>query len=126
MKGRKPLPENVKLLRGTGGKKAKDGVEIGSARLLYAPKDLTFEAKRAWPQFAKPLAEAGITTALDAAALRLLVETYSTWLKANEAIQREGMTYEANGIQRVSPWIRIQASSGELMLRLLSEFGMTP
>ena len=37
------------------------------------------------------------------------------------------MTYTTpTGIERPSPWFRIQASSAELMLRLLAEFGMTP
>lgn len=126
MKGRKPLPENVKLLHGTAGKKARNRVEIGSARLLRPPADLTPEAKRAWPQFAKPLAEAGITTALELSALRVLVETWCAWKKATEMIQSEGMVYEKDGIERMNPYVRIQANATTLMLKLLSEFGMTP
>ncbi len=127
MKGRKPTPTNIRMLHGNPGKRALPQNEPNlGATLLYAPKDLTPEAKRAWPGFAKPLAAAGITTPLDLAALRLLVETYATWRKATEAL-KEGMTYTTpTGIERPSPWFRIQASSSELMLRLLSEFGMTP
>jgi P27 family predicted phage terminase small subunit len=123
MKGRKPTPTDLRVLWGNSGKRA---LPKDDPILLYAPKDLTLEAKKAWPQFSKPLAEAGITTVLDLAALRLLVETYSMWQKATLALQSEGLTYESKDIQRVGPWFRIQASSAELMLRLLAEFGMTP
>ncbi|MGH8848915.1 MAG: phage terminase small subunit P27 family [Polaromonas sp.] len=123
-----PTPTNLRLLHGNPGKRAlpKNEAQL-SACLLCAPRGLTPEAKRAWPQFAKPLAEVGIATPLDACALRLLVETYATWRKATEALKAEGMTCTSStGIERPSPYFRIQASAAEQMLRLLSEFGMTP
>lgn len=128
MRGRKPTPTNIRMLHGNPGKRAlpKNEPQL-SACLLHAPKDLTPEAKKAWPQFAKPLAEAGITVPLDAWALRVLAETYAVWRKATEALMAEGMTCTSpTGIERPSPWFRIQASAAEMMLRLLSEFGMTP
>lgn len=106
MKGRKPTPTNIRMLHGNPGKRAlpKDEPNLG-ATLLHPPKDLTPEAKKTWPQFAKPLAEAGITTTLDASALRVLVEAYCTWKKATEMIQAEGMTYLKDGIQRMNPYV---------------------
>lgn len=128
MKGRKPTPTNLRLLHGIRGKRAlPKGEPKPEPCYLNPPKDLGPEAKAIWSEMAQPLYEAGILTALDAPALRLLCESHANWRKATEAIAREGMTCTTpSGIERPSPWFRIQASSSELMLRLLSEFGMTP
>lgn len=62
---------------------------------LWPPAGLSIEAKALWPKLARPLFEASLTTALDAVALRLLVEAYATWLRAIVELQREGMVYTA-------------------------------
>lgn len=128
MKGRKPTPTNLRILHGNPGKRAlpKDEPKPEPC-YLNPPKDLGPEAKAIWPELAQPLYEAGLLTALDAPALRLLCEAQATWQKATDAIQREGMIYTTpTGIQRPSPWFRVQHAAAEQMLRLLSEFGMTP
>lgn len=126
-RGRKPKPTNLRLLHGNPGKRRlpKHEPNLGG-RLLRCPSGLSLEAKRVWSQFAKPLAEAGISTPLDLFALRALVESYCLWKTATERVQSEGMTYEKDGIQRVNPYVRIQANAASVMLKLLSEFGMTP
>lgn len=118
----------MRLLHGNLGKR---GLPKGEPKpapcYLNPPKDLGPEAKAIWLELAQPLYEAGILTALDASALRLLCEAQATWRKATEAIQREGMVYTTpTSIQRPSPWFRIQHAAAEQILRLFSEFGMTP
>lgn len=92
MKGRKPTPTNLRLLHGNPGKRAvPKGEPKPEPCYPHPPEDLSPEAKAIWPELAKPLYEAGILTALDAPALRLLCEVQATWQKATQAIEQAGM-----------------------------------
>jgi P27 family predicted phage terminase small subunit len=127
--GRRPLPTNLKLLKGNPGKRRLNGEEpqpIGD--LPSCPKHLVGDARQAWNQFKAGLI--GIATALDATALELLCTAYAAYLDAAAKVAESGAVWveEAEGIKKFtfSPYRKVMDSEWAKVKSMLDEFGMTP
>jgi P27 family predicted phage terminase small subunit len=86
-------------------------------------------SRELWGQFAAALA--GIATAIDTAALVLLVTAYATYLDATEKIAASGSIWLARTdgrlpIAKISPWQRVASDAWRRTKEMLSEFGLTP
>ena len=128
MRGRKPTPTQVKLLRGNPGKRPLNEGEPQPAPLAPAcPPELSQSAKEEWNRIIAELVELGLMTRLDRAALAAYCQAYAMYLDAIQAIQKYGpLVKSPNGYPQVSPYLSIANKQAEIMIRIASEFGFTP
>lgn len=128
MRGRKPTPTRVKLLRGNPGKRPLNEGEPQPTPLAPAcPSELSQGAKDEWNRIIAELVQLGLMTTLDRAALATYCEAYAIWLDAIQAIHKFGpLVKSPNGYPQVSPYLAIANKQAEIMIRIASEFGFTP
>lgn len=127
MQGRKPTPTALKIVRGNPGKRALPENEPTPSKEIRMPDYLSPEAAKHWPLVAEQLKDAGVLTAIDAAALALYCEAFARWRHANEQVVKFGPVVKApSGFPVQSPYLAIANKAHEQMTKLLVEFGMTP
>ncbi|PIE65383.1 MAG: phage terminase small subunit P27 family [Desulfobacterales bacterium] len=128
MAGRKPLPDNIKQLKGTLQKcrQNKNPVKI-SARMLEPPDSLDAAGVQEWNRVAPILFDLGLLTEIDKVALEAYCNSYARWLEAEKNVKEEGMVIKAaNGIEMQNPYLTVAQKCIKEMQSWLAEFGMTP
>ena len=95
MRGRKPSPTQLKLVRGNPGKRPirAAGEPKPGHTLPEAPVHLSARAKAAWGQIAPILSRMGVLTEADAVALELLCEAYADYSEARDELRAFGSNY---------------------------------
>jgi P27 family predicted phage terminase small subunit len=128
MRGRKPLPSNVVRLRGNPGKRRLNDAEPRPvAKAPSCPACLGDEARKEWQRLAGELAALGLLTGLDRAMLAAYCHAHALWVEAVASIERYGtMVKSPNGFPMQSPYVAVANKQVEIMVRIASEFGMTP
>ena len=133
MKGRKPTPTALRLLRGNPRKRPVNLREPAPARLAedFAPPEWLDEAaKGEWRRLAPMLARLGVLTETDGDALAAYCEAWTTWKQATQKIRQFGMVVKATreGVELpvISPYVKIAERALAHMRSFLVEFGMTP
>lgn len=128
MKGRKPLPTALKVLRGNPGKRPLNASEPAPRLAIpRCPKHLNDEARAEWRRVVHEMAQIGMLTLVDRAALAAYCQTYARWVQAEEGIQRTGLIIKTtNGNLIQNPLVGIANTALTQMRVFLIEFGMTP
>lgn len=91
MRGRKPTPTLVQLLRGSPGKRPlNEGAPQPAPLAPACPPKLSALAKEEWNRIISELVELGFMTRLDRAALATYCQAYALYLDAIQAIQKYG------------------------------------
>jgi P27 family predicted phage terminase small subunit len=127
MRGRKPTPTSLKIVRGNPGGRPLNQNEPRPRANAEMPGWLSPEARKHWPVIARQLADAGILTEIDAPALALYCEAFVIWKQAYDNVLKFGLVVKAqSGFPVQSPFLSIANQQSERMLRILAEFGMTP
>src|SRR5690348_3709942 len=91
MAGRRPTPTTLKVLRGNPGKRPLNPKEPKPPTAIpIAPQHLTEIAKAEWDRIAPKLAQLGLLTDLDRAALAAYCCAYARWSEAEEALKKTG------------------------------------
>jgi P27 family predicted phage terminase small subunit len=129
MRGRKPLPTQIKALRGNPGKRALNHSEPkpDASSVPRAPRWLNEIGKQEWRRRAGELYRLGLLTRLDQTALAAYCDCYATWRAARDQIAAQGLTiFNAAGIPIKHPAVTVREKAVEQMKQYLSEFGMTP
>lgn len=132
MRGRKPTPTALRLLRGNPRKRPVNAAEPKPAALVDAapPAWLPAAGKREWSRVAPMLARLGVLTETDAAALAAYCEAWVTWRQATAAMRKGGLVAErqtdAGPVLLTSPYVKIAHDAMNQMRAFLIEFGMTP
>jgi len=129
MKGRKPEPSALKLLRGLPGKRKLSADEPQPAPLvdLTPPAWLDPEAQAEWLRLAPMLERLGVLTETDTGALTAYCDAWATWKAATQQIRKFGMVIKGKAdLPIVSPYVKIAHNALLQMRALLTEFGMTP
>jgi P27 family predicted phage terminase small subunit len=128
VRGRKPTPTTLKLLRGNPGKRALNLNEPQLKPELPEPPDfLQGGALDEWNRIAPPLHQAGLLTALDAEALAFGCQSYATFVEAVENIRISGTVIKSSkGQPMVSPYVKVANAAWQQWMKMLPEFGMTP
>jgi P27 family predicted phage terminase small subunit len=126
--GRKPLPTQLKVVRGNPGRRPLNDREPQVAPSLpKPPKELSASAKRLWKRVGEQLLTAGIVTELDGLALSALVQSYARWLEAQTMLAATGLLIRgADGQPALNPLLRLSKDAQAEYTRMLSEFGLTP
>lgn len=127
MRGRKPTPTALKVVRGNPGGRPLNDDEPQPEGQAVAPDWLSPSAAAHWPTVAAQLESAGVLTSMDAPALALYCEAFARWQDAQWNIAKTGLVVPGQkGTLTQSPYVVIGNAAFEQMRRLLIEFGMTP
>jgi len=88
---------------------------------------MTKEAQRIWHKLTPALAEMGVLTEIDAYTLALLCQHWAYALEAIRTIDAQGLFRDdENGVTRKHPAHQILRDSTMMVMKIGSEFGLTP
>ena len=134
MKGRKPTPTRLKVVRGNPGKRALPKGEPKPrkiARVPAAPGHLSRLAANEWRRVAGQLCALGVLTSIDLRSLEAYCDAYSKMRTASAALDEHGVTYltttESGSVMiRKRPEVEIFAAMLIQVRAFATEFGLTP
>ena len=126
--GRRPEPTALKVLRGNPGKRPLNPREPRpKVAVPPCPAHLTGEARLEWRRASRLLAQMGLLSRMDKAALALYCQAWGRWVEAEEGLKKHGvMVKSPNGFPMQSPYLAVANEVMEQLRALLAEFGMTP
>lgn len=85
------------------------------------------EARREWRRISDSLDEMGLLSTADRAALAAYCISWSRWVDAEEKLRQFGVIVKSpNDYPMPSPYLTIARDAMAQMVRLLTEFGLTP
>lgn len=130
-------PTNIKLVQGTFRKDRAPGNEPKpKIEIPPVPVHLSDEAKVEWGRISQDLAQLGLLTRIDRAALAAYCECWSDWVDASRlcasSLGPDGKVSDRKVIKTAggnfieNPYFSIKKRSAELMHKFMVEFGMTP
>lgn len=128
MRGKKPIPTEMKRLAGNPGRRALNNAEpTPDVELPQPPAHLNDVALAEWKRISAELIALKVVSKIDATALAMYCDAYARWVDASNALQKEGMIITSSkGFKSMSPYVRIVNQTLVLMKAMLVEFGMTP
>lgn len=128
MRGRKPVPPQLRLVRGNPGKRsAKAAAQIAEPGMPEPPDCLDAEALAEWSRLGPGLAAAGVLTPDDLGVFAAYCQSWSAWLGAERMIKEFGrMVTSPRGLPVPTPWLQVSAQAEQRYLRAASELGLTP
>lgn len=129
MRGRKPTPTSLKILRGNPGKRRLSKHEPRPAvSIPRCPEHLSTDAKTEWRRISRELAGLGLLSTIDRAALAVYCQAWARWKEAELNIARHGLVVKTpgTGVPMQNPFLPVANKAIEQMRSFLSEFGMTP
>lgn len=133
MKGRKPTPSHLKLVKGNPGKRPLNISEPRPRRERpSAPAHISDKARETWGYVSGLLDEIGVLTKIDALALEVLCEAYADYLAARVDLKGFGSNYymtvnQTGGVMhRAHPAVAVMQDADRRIKAWLAEFGMTP
>lgn len=136
-RGRKPLPTNMKRLRGNPGKrKLNKDPEVAPMEDGEAPpemisglnrKEIKEHARKEWERVRKALKPSGILTEADKTALSMYCLSYGMFMEYLAQIDKFGPIIKSpSGYPIQSPYVGLANSEWSKMKSFLAEFGLTP
>jgi P27 family predicted phage terminase small subunit len=138
MRGRRPLPTHLKVLRGNPGKQSLNDDEPAPSApdcLPEAPAFLSAYAREEWKRVMSELFLMGLYTNFDQAVLCAYCESWARWRTANELVQRMAardvnwsalLVRAKNGTPLQNPVVLTAARAAADMCRYAQEFGFSP
>jgi P27 family predicted phage terminase small subunit len=128
MRGPKPTPTQLKILRGNPGRRPLNDQEPQPATADVAPPDwLHGDAAAEWARLAPMLKRLGLLTEIDGRALASYCQTWARWREAETKIEEFGMVIKGRGgYPIISPFVAVANRAMGQMKAFLIEFGMTP
>ena len=127
MRGPKPTPRALKVLRGNPSKTPfNDAEPMPSPAALDPPAQLGKAAQAEWRRLAPMLARLGVLTESDTDALAAYCEAFVTWRTSTRHLRRHGLVRATKYGLSISPHVKIANAAQAQMRVLLVEFGMTP
>ena len=130
--GRKPRPTALKILRGERADRINHQEPAPPAGPVPPPEWLQGDGLVVWSQIAPQLLATGVLTVIDADALARYCSLVVQWRKHLGIVERGGdvliMRDETGKVRytQVAPSATLVNKYGAALLRLESEFGMTP
>ncbi len=132
MRGRKPTPTAIKIVRGNPGRRPLNAAEPQPSRgRPRKPAWLDGVADEAWAELVELLDGMRVLTVADGPALALLCATYQDYREARTVVRDEGMSYmtenEAGStIHRPRPEFAMMSDAAKRLRSMMVEFGLTP
>ena len=128
MRGRKPLPTEMKKLEGNPGKRALNNKEPKPKSVIpQCPPHLKGTARTEWKRITQELYALKIITNIDRAALAVCCTAWADYVKACNKLEKEGeVIISDKGGMYQNPWVAIKKRSMDQVQKFYAEFGMTP
>lgn len=132
MRGRKPVPTALKVLRGNPGKRTINTANEATPETpatLAPPSWLAEDAQIEWRDKAPMLQRLGLLTEADLDAFALYCATFARWKEAEQKVLASGMLIKSgsnNGIPVINPYLHIATKAQRDAAKMLVEFGLTP
>jgi P27 family predicted phage terminase small subunit len=133
MRGRKPVPNQLKVVRGSN-RVNYDEPEPPAGK-PKRPSWLTGEARTYWARLVRLLDRMHVLTVADGPALALLAVTYAEYVAADRALRDaaglEHPTYVVVGtaggmLHKTRPEVHIRADAHRRLIQAMAQFGLTP
>lgn len=132
-RGPKGLPANVHMLQGNRSKKNMADL-LNEVRppvsIPTPPEHLLDEAKAEWDRITAQLEPLGLVTEIDMAVLAAYCQAFARWCRAESQLKALGdaalIEVTPNKFKQQSALLLIANRAEERMLKLATEFGMTP
>lgn len=124
--GRPRKPTALKILEGAQPCRINRDEPRPPKGIGEPPGYLDDDARKAWARIGRQLDDMGLLTVADADSVGLYCEAYSRWLEANKAVRKEGLTVTGRFGPKVNPNVQIADACHAQMVKLLTQFGMTP
>lgn len=125
MRGRKPIPNRLKRLRGNPGKRPLSAEPSFPAGVPSAPKWLSPEAKKEWRRVAKLLEAARLITLADRPTLTAYCVAWDELREATEML-KDGRTFAAGEQMKPHPAVAMQRSAMQQLAKFAALFGFSP
>lgn len=136
MRGRKPTPTNLKLIRGNPGKRPMRMDEFRPERAIpRCPTHLKGESRKEWKRITEELDKYGMISEVDRGALAMLCTLWGRYVAAEEMIEKAAQqspgsaglfVKSPNNFPIQSPWLAVSNRAIEQYKGLCAEFGLTP
>ena len=128
MKGRKALPGNMHVLRGTHREDRHGGSVAVAIVNPDPPAGLPEVASAEWKRIAPILSKYRLLSDLDLTALEMYCRVYARWLDAEKKLEwKESLVFRTTtGYETQSAYLNIINQCLKQMQSLMAEFGMTP
>jgi P27 family predicted phage terminase small subunit len=136
MRGRKPTPTHLKLVRGNPGKRPLRMDEFRpGAQIPATPRHLKGEARKEWRRVTEELNRYGMISNVDRGALAMLCTLWARYVQAEEMIDKAaaaapgsyGLFIKSpNNFPVQSPWLAVSNRAIEQYKAFCAEFGLTP
>lgn len=131
MKGRKPTPTALKLIRGNPGRRPLPLHEFNpEPRIPNCPEHLKGEARNEWDRITPELLRYGLISDADRAMVAMMCTTWAHYCEAEQMVERISASADAaasaNRYPPLARWITISARAVEIYKSLCTEFGMSP
>ena len=127
MKGRKPTPAHLRLVKGNPGHRPIPEGPAVPLEIPTKPPHLSAIASQEWDRMAPQLYAAGLLTSIDLAALATYCQAFGRWVEAEEALKTHGVLVKSpSGFPMVSPYLTVANKAMEQLSKALVEFGMSP
>jgi P27 family predicted phage terminase small subunit len=140
MRGAKPAPTQLRLLRGNPGQRALPRGEPQPMRpetVPLPPRQIARSsyASEEWNRIAPELWRLNLLTVADIQALVVYCQAYARWCEAEDALyamaQDDPKTYgliieSVNGAQIANPLVKLAGTASLNLMRFAVEFGFTP
>jgi len=128
MKGRKPQPTRLKLLRGNPSKrKPRTGEPKPEGAKPDCPAHLEGDARQEWDRLSGELFALGLLTRLDAAPLAAYCVSFARWVEAEAGVKEMGLVVKSpTGFPQKNPFLSIAEESLRQMRAFATEFGLSP
>lgn len=128
MRGRKPVPTTLKILRGNPGHRPLNPNEPRPERKApTAPRALDKIARAEWRRMSTVLLRMGLLTEIDRAAFAGYCVSWSQWVQAIEKVQQLGQIIKApSGFPIQNPYLAVANRALKNMHAMLIEFGLSP
>jgi P27 family predicted phage terminase small subunit len=122
MKGRRPIPEAVRALRGMAAhaRPAADAVSP------YCPRHLDGIAREEWRRVAPLLTRRGLLTPSDTVALEAYCQQYAAYRACQEIVAKEGLIVQSPKGPTLHPAARHAQACLKEIRAFAVEFGCTP
>ncbi len=131
MAGRKPIPEHLKLLKGTSRSDRRKKTPAVSANLPRPPRGLSKEAKRYFRILAKRLEDMRVASSSHTEMLALAASRLAEVDEYTRILEETGVTYETVGTMgqlmiKARPEVSLRSQAARHAQSLLAEFGLSP
>ncbi len=128
MRGRKPVPSNLKVIRGNPGKRKLNKKEpLPTGDLVDAPSWMVESQKQGW-NYAIEHAPKGLLKKLDRSVLVTWAVAEDLHRRASESVEKYGILTKApnTGLPIQSPYLPVVNKQAQIMLKAAELLGFSP